>query len=148
MVKGDDLAGIEFVGLHENIPAYGGGAPVFYFAELRGKSMHKKLEPCAEIHVLAAHALKGLIESGAIAVVVSAEGEEAFEVVARAIEAEGGEEARAASISINEGVDVDELELGNAGDEDGMDGGFFSKPGDELVHEGWDIFGGWRSIFL
>lgn len=101
---------VEPVLTRDDVPANHPLALRLHLHHLRGQTPDEEFEPPRQIHVPLAHALERRIEGRPIPVVELAQREEPLEVVARAIEAERREEPRRPPVSVDEGMDMDELQ--------------------------------------
>jgi len=103
--------------------------------QLGGQSGHEVLQPPGHVHVEFPDALDRPVEGGPVPVVVLADGEQALEVVARAVQAQGGEQTRRPAVAVQEGMDVNELELGDAAHENRMSLPFAVQPIHQFRHK-------------
>ena len=104
------------------------------------------LEPARAVHTAVPDMLNRIIVGSAITIIEFTERKKAFEVIAGAVEAEGGKESGGSAVAINKRVDVDELKLCQSGDEYRMDVSFQIQPFDKLSHEIGNVCCGWGSV--
>src|SRR2546426_6394569 len=129
---------------HEYVAPDGDGPARLDLIQLGGQPADEVLQPDGEVHLLFTHALDRLVEGAAVSIVELAQREEALEVVACAIEAKGREQARGAAVAVHEGVDMNELELRDAGPEDRMNGRLTAEPFHQLAHQRRQLLRRWR----
>ena len=96
---------------HQNVPADRPLSTRPYLVELGGQPCREELKPTREIHVLLADPLDRPVEGGPVLVVVFADAAVTLEVVPSLVQAQGREQARGPAVAVQEGVDVDQLEL-------------------------------------
>ena len=128
------LARVEAVLASDHVAANRDAAAHRDLLHLSREPLHEELQPSGEVHAALANTLERRVEGRADAVVELADREEPLEVVTRAIETESGEKARRAAVAIHERVDIDELELCKAGNEDRVHVRGRLQPGDERGH--------------
>ncbi len=109
------------------------------FMHLRRQSMAVVFQPPSAVHTAVPDLLDRTIVCSAITVIIFAERKEAFEVIASAVEAKGGQESGGSAVAVDKRVDVDKLELGQTGHEYGMDVRFPVEPVNEVSHELGDV---------
>ena len=120
---------------HQGVPADCVLSAYLYLVELGGQPCREELEPAREVHVPFAHGSDRPVEGGPVPVVVLADGEEALEVVPGFVQAQSRKQARGAAVAVQEGVDVDQPELGDSADQHRMDIAFPVQPVDQLPHQ-------------
>src|SRR5438445_10318153 len=113
---------------HEYVAPDGDRPARLDLLQLGGQPADEVLQPAGEVHLLLPHALDRPVEGAAVSVVELAQREETLEVVAGAIEAKRREQARSAAVAVHEGMDMNELELRDAGPEDRMNGRLIPDP--------------------
>ncbi len=141
--QGLGLAGREIVLVDEHVASDHPFPPLPDLHQLGGQSGHEVLQPSGHVHVALPDSLDRPVEGGPGPVVVFADGEQALEVIARAVQTQCREQTRRPAVAVQKRMDVYELELGDTAHEDRMGLPFAVQPLHQFRHQDWH-FMGWR----
>jgi hypothetical protein len=120
VADGQYLPEIQVILASNDIAADYSLASIGDFLHLRCQALHEELQPTGQIHIFLTNALKSTIERASIAVVILAEREQSFDVVAGPVQAKRRQQAGRPPIAIEKRMDVDQLELRDPGNQDRM----------------------------